>query len=79
MASKQSEAVRDLWTSMAEAARATPSPPEDARGRVEHWGDLTAEPGGVDYAAIEVAGLPACWHLPTGEPEQAKTRACWQA
>lgn len=67
MPSKQSEAVRDLWTSMAEAARADPAPaPEDARGSVEHWGDLTAEPGGIDYADTEVASLPALWAVPEG-------------
>jgi hypothetical protein len=60
MASKQSEAVKDLWASWTQAARAHPDQtPEDVRDRVEHWGDLTAEPGGVDYVEIEVAGLPA--------------------
>jgi len=39
------------------------------RDRVEHWGDLTAEPGGVDYIEIEVAGLPALWAVPKESAE----------
>lgn len=70
MTSMQSEAVRDLWASWTEAARANPDQTaEEVRDRVEHWGDLTAEPGGVDYAEIEVAGLPALWAVPKGSAE----------
>jgi acetyl esterase/lipase len=39
------------------------------RARVEHRGDLTAEPDGVDYVEIEVAGLPALWAVPKGSAE----------
>jgi epsilon-lactone hydrolase len=67
MASEQSEAVRALWTSWMEAARANPNEtPDDLRARVEHWGDLTAEPDGVDNVEIEVAGLPALSAIPKG-------------
>jgi hypothetical protein len=39
MPSTQSEAVRQLWSSWMEAARANPNEtPEDVRARVEHWG-----------------------------------------
>lgn len=70
MPSTQSEAVRDLWSSWMEAARANPNEtPQDVRARVEHWGDLTAEPDGVDNVAIEVAGLPALWAIPEGSAE----------
>jgi epsilon-lactone hydrolase len=34
-------------------------PPDD-----ESWGDLTAEPRGVDYLETEAAGLPAMWAVP---------------
>jgi acetyl esterase/lipase len=30
----------------------------------ESWGDLTAEPRGVDYLESEAAGLPAMWAVP---------------
>jgi epsilon-lactone hydrolase len=70
MASTQSEAVRQLWSSWMKAARANPNEtPEDVRARVEHWGDLTAEPDGVDNVEIEVAGLPALSAIPKGSAE----------
>lgn len=71
MASKQSEAVRDYWRSMTEAARANPDQtPQQVRQRVEDsWGNLTREPGGVDYLETEVAGLPALWAVPKGSAE----------
>lgn len=56
MTSEQSESVRRYWT----AAR---------QGMItddEVWGDLTAEPCGVDYAEISAAGLPAMWITPHG-------------
>jgi monoterpene epsilon-lactone hydrolase len=71
MASRQSEAVREYWRSMTEAARANPDQtPEEVRERVEKsWPTLTAEPGGLDYLEVEVAGLPALWAVPKGSPE----------
>ena len=71
MASKQSEAVRELWASWSEAATNNPNQTvEEVRDRVEQqWGGLTTEPGGVDYLEIEVAGLPALWAVPKGSAE----------
>jgi monoterpene epsilon-lactone hydrolase len=71
MASKHSEAVRDHWRSMTEAARANPDQtPEEVRERVaRYWPGLTAEPGGIDYLEVEVAGLPALWAVPKGSHE----------
>lgn len=41
-----------------------------ARERVEKsWPTLTAEPGGLDYLEVEVAGLPELWAVPKGSPE----------
>ena len=65
MASKQSAVVKDWWTAQAEAAQANPDEPiSELRDRNEHWGDMTAEPGGVDYLETEVAGFPALWGSP---------------
>jgi monoterpene epsilon-lactone hydrolase len=63
-----SDAVRDYWRGMTEASRPDESA-EEVRARVEHWGDLTAEPGGVDYLEIEVAGRAALWAVPRGAAE----------
>jgi len=65
MASKQSEAVKRHWAT----ARRTAALPEDERPDSESWGDLTAEPGGVDYVETEAAGLPAMWVTPKGAAE----------
>jgi monoterpene epsilon-lactone hydrolase len=71
MASKQAEAVKDHWLSMTQAAQGNPNQTlEEVRERVEkRWGGLTAEPGGVDYLDIEVAGLPALWAVPRNSAE----------
>jgi acetyl esterase/lipase len=38
--------------------------PVDDGPDAESWGDLTAEPRGVDYLETEAAGLPAMWVVP---------------
>lgn len=60
MPSKQSEAVRRRW----EAARLAMAHPGDEGPDDESWGDLTAEPRGVDYLETEAGGLPAMWAVP---------------
>jgi monoterpene epsilon-lactone hydrolase len=61
MPSKQSEAVRRRWEAAALAMRPGAEGPDD-----ESWGDLTAEPRGVDYLETEAAGVPAMWAVPKG-------------
>ena len=60
MPSKQSEAVRKRWE-LGRLAIERPDldPPDD-----ESWGDLTAEPRGVDYLETEAGGRPAMWAVP---------------
>jgi monoterpene epsilon-lactone hydrolase len=62
MPSRQSEAVRRHW----EASWRTMVEPGFDGPDDESWGDLTAEPRGVDYLETEVAGLPAMWAVPKG-------------
>jgi monoterpene epsilon-lactone hydrolase len=70
MASKESKAVKELWSRWTEEARANPDATlEEVRARISHWGDITTEPGGVDYLEIAVAGLPALWAVPKGSAE----------
>ena len=33
-------------------------------GGDDHWGDVTAEPGGVDYLEVSAGGVPAMWLRP---------------
>jgi monoterpene epsilon-lactone hydrolase len=60
MPSKQSAAVRRHW----EASRLAMVQPGFDAPDDESWGDLTAEPRGVDYLETEAAGLPAMWAVP---------------
>ena len=60
MPSKQSEAVRRHW----EAARLAMVPDGAEGPDNESWGDLTAEPRGVDYLETEAGGRPAMWAVP---------------
>jgi monoterpene epsilon-lactone hydrolase len=60
MPSKQSEAVRRRW----EASRLAMVQPGFEAPDDESWGDLTAEPRGVDYLETEAGGLPAMWARP---------------
>ena len=62
MPSKQSAAVKkrweDSWLAMTQPGFEAPDD--------ESWGDLTAEPRGVDYLETEAGGLPAMWAVPKG-------------
>jgi monoterpene epsilon-lactone hydrolase len=60
MPSTESEAVRDLYASWT-AARLKGEQHDD-----ERWGDLTAEPRGVDYIETDAGGVPAMWLVPKG-------------
>jgi len=62
MPSKQSAAVRRHW----EMSWLTTTQPGYEGPDDESWGDLTAEPRGVDYLETEAGGLPAMWAVPKG-------------
>jgi epsilon-lactone hydrolase len=59
MASKQSGIVANMYRAF------LASPGEDAilQG-TEQWDALTAEPGGLDYAEVEIAGVTSLWAVP---------------
>jgi epsilon-lactone hydrolase len=64
MASIESHAVRDMylgWT----AARIKGEQPDN-----ESWGNLTAEPGAVDYLEFEIGGMRAMWAVPAERDDQ---------
>jgi epsilon-lactone hydrolase len=60
MPSKQSQAVKRRW----EASRLAMVQPGFEAPDDESWGDLTAEPRGVDYLETDAGGLPAMWAVP---------------
>ena len=58
MASKQSEAVRELYLGWTQTRLAGEEQDN------EHWGNLTRDPGGVDYIETGAGGVPAMWVIP---------------
>jgi monoterpene epsilon-lactone hydrolase len=67
MASKQSEQLATLYKGWIAALAANPEMPlDELRAMFEHWGDVTAEPGGVDYIETDASGIPALWAVPKG-------------
>ncbi len=67
MASKQAESLKTYYRSVTAAVLAEPEMPVDKmRLMFEHWGDVTAEPGGVDYIETDVGGFGAMWAVPKG-------------
>ncbi len=58
MASVESQAVREMYLSWT-AARI-----KGEQQDPESWGNLTAEPGAVDYLEVEIDGMRAMWALP---------------
>lgn len=62
--------VRDLYLSWT-AARIK-GEEED----IERWGDLTAEPRGVDYIETDAAGVRSIWAVPKGCAED-RVILCW--
>ena len=67
MASKESEALNRLYRDWVAALEANPDMPLDELRRLfERWGDITGEPGGVDYIETDAGGVPALWAVPKG-------------
>lgn len=67
MASKESLALEHLYRGWVAAMAENPGASVDELRRLfGHWGDVTAEPGGVDYIEVEAGGVPAMWAAPKG-------------
>jgi len=67
MAGRGSEGLKTLFRGWAAALAADPEMPlDEMRLMFEHAGDVTAEPGGVDYLETDAGGMPALWAVPKG-------------
>jgi acetyl esterase/lipase len=67
MASRESEQLKALYRGWVAALEADPEMPLDELRRLfERWGDITAEPGGVDYIEVDAGSVPAMWAVPKG-------------
>ena len=67
MPSVQSRDLTVLYKGWSDALASNPTMPlHEMRRMFEHWGDVTAEPGGVDYIEVDAGGVPALWVVPKG-------------
>ena len=67
MASRETEALNTLYRGWVAAFAANPEMPLDEMRRMfDRWGDITGEPGGVDYLETDAGGVPAMWAAPKG-------------
>jgi acetyl esterase/lipase len=65
MASVQSDELRNLYANWVKLMTDRPDMSVDDLRRVfSHWGDVTAEPGQVDYIEVDAGGVPAMWVIP---------------
>lgn len=67
MASVQSEELKSLYFNWVKLMTERPDMSvDDLRRLFDHWGDVTAEPGTVDYIEVSAGGVPAMWVIPKG-------------
>ena len=67
MASEQSKELVDLFKRISGAIAADPQMSmADMRAVMEHLGDATTEPRGLDYIEVDAGGVPAMWAVPKG-------------
>ncbi|MEV0222567.1 alpha/beta hydrolase [Streptomyces sp. NPDC050704] len=66
MASRQSEAVREAYRAWTAELHDPDTTRREPRETDDHWGDLTAEPRGVDYIETDAGGVSAMWAAPKG-------------
>ncbi len=67
MASPQAEELKTAYKGILSALQADPEMPLDKMRRLfDGWGDITAEPGGIDYIEVDAGGVPALWAAPKG-------------
>jgi epsilon-lactone hydrolase len=60
-------ALAELYQSWVTTMQARPDMPlREIRDLFEHWGDVTGEPGGVDYIEGEAGGVACMWAYPKG-------------
>jgi monoterpene epsilon-lactone hydrolase len=67
MSSQGAEELKSFLRNWSAALAARPDMPlDELRLMFEHWGDVTAEPGGVDYLETNAGGVPVLWAVPKG-------------
>lgn len=76
MASLQANAIKDLYRGWLKEMGENPEMSlEDTRLLFEQWGDITGEPGGVDYIEEDCDGVLCMWAVPKGA-DTSKVLVC---
>jgi len=76
MASEQANAIKELYGNWLTAMGANPEMSlDDTRALFDQWGNITGEPGGVDYIEEDCGGVPCMWAVPKGA-DQDKVLIC---
>ncbi len=76
MPSTESLALGRLYQGWLDTLAAHPDwPISEVRKLFEHWGDVTGEPGGVDYHEVDAGGVPALWAVAHGAPTDRAIQA----
>lgn len=75
MASRQSGAVRRMYEQWAADLNLAPEKREP-RETDDRWGNLTAEPRGVDYLEVDAGGVPGMWAVPH-DVADGPVLLCW--
>ena len=71
MASKQSNAIKDLYSNLLKTLGDNPDlSVEEIRALFEHMADLGGEPGDVDYIEAECNGVRCMWANPNGASDK---------
>lgn len=71
------ESLYKRWTTTLAANPAMAM--DDLRDMIERWGDVTAEPGGVDYMEVDAAGVPAILATPKDASQAGSSYASMPA
>jgi len=70
-------ALEDLYASWVVAMREQPNLSiAEIRSMFEHWGDVTAEPRGIDYSEVDADGVEAMWVRPQDVPQHRVLLCC---
>lgn len=70
MASKESAVLGEMYQTWVSTMGANPEMSlEETRTMFDHWGDVTGEPGDVDYIEVDANGVSCMWAKPKGSDE----------
>lgn len=77
MASKEAQIIDELYREWADKLRLNPEMDLDAlRELFDGWGDLTAEPEGVEFKEATIADVPGVWATPEGADKSRAVLCC---